>query len=284
MTQLLSDLNNACNDENKNVFIRFMHGLGDSIQFEIVLAHIKKYKPNWHVEISSRECYKDLYVDYPETLTKYDLYFRVLFSAGMYQPQWHDLPLTKVTRCLEREFKITPDISLYDIKMPVLNSYSYINILNEHYILIHPHGITSQNRKNMTDDEIIVLADKINDLGVLPVILDFNDRCVHLPYTRITIPFSIPTLNCIIRNAKMVIGIDSGVEHYAPTLGIPTVIIWKKWFPLHNIEPNPLLINWITLDTFNYFEGEPTPDKFDYFFEHYNPRFYNSITDITIGI
>ncbi len=36
-----------------NVLLRFRHGLGDAVQFTIVLKHLQKYRPDWQVDVTS---------------------------------------------------------------------------------------------------------------------------------------------------------------------------------------------------------------------------------------
>ncbi len=34
-----------------NVLIEFAHGLGDAVQFSVVLKHLRKYKPDWNIDV-----------------------------------------------------------------------------------------------------------------------------------------------------------------------------------------------------------------------------------------
>lgn len=258
--------------------IQFLHGLGDAVQLSIVLKHIPE-----QTYIKTNRAFQSLYQPITNDLEPK----KILFSGGIWEDKYKHLPPTKVTRCLVREFNIVPDPSLYSYELPRFTSEIAKNYLSDKgkYILIHANGVTSRNKKDMTDEEILYFIQLVKYQGFTPILLDFYNYLTHIDCERTNIPFSIETLSHLLIHAERLIGIDSGPEHMSLAYGTPTSVIWKEWCPFHNIDPHPCLDNWITNDAFKYFNSEETgrlSEKLDPIIHKYNISYYRKLNDIKI--
>jgi len=279
--------------------IQFYHGLGDAVQLSIVLKHlpVNTYvKTHNHLQAlfplpinpDTNTIYPFWEEGYENSLSKPESLKKLLFSGGIWEPQWKHLPPTKVTRCLTREFQIVPDPTLYQYELPVFDNELANDFLADkgNYMLIHANGITSRTRKDLTDDEIYYFIELVKSQGFTPILLDFYNYLTHIDCERTNIPFSVEALGTLLIKAKRLIGIDSGPEHMSLAYGTPTTIVWKEWCPFHNIDPHPWLDNWITNDVFKHFipmDGRLS-NKIESTLHKYNISFYRSIRDVNFEI
>jgi hypothetical protein len=199
-----------------SVLIRFMHGLGDAVQFTAVLQHIRQHRPDWEVDVYSlrgkhsafhglcRRSYHEQEGERPSRPygARYDLGWFENYNG------YTDRPNSKITNCLQEVFHIPYDANLgrYQVQVsaaamerageylgsigcqrsavsdqPLLigNSVS-TNGKQEsgryNAIIFHYQGNTSQDKKNLTHEQVKALVDLCLEAGFVPVILDWDGR------------------------------------------------------------------------------------------------------------
>lgn len=259
------------------VKLRFWHGLGDCVQFSICLKHLAKYRPYWKITVISRPPFQSLFADYPEQ-PEYDYEKDLWFSFGKYG--YSDrVPATKVVRCLVRELEFAEnelDPSLWVYEFPKLRCPIVETFLDGvgPFVLIHGWGVSSPKMKNLSFDEISHLIGRVRASGQEPILIDFRSELPVFDCLTARMPFSIASLSNLLGRADRLIGVDSGPEHAAIALGLPTTLIWKLYHCGHNCEPGAE--NWITVESFK----EVVGDLPDWFWESYDWRFWNDISDI----
>lgn len=248
-----------------NILFNFPHGLGDVVQFSIVLAHLSDH----FYDVKTLPSWQNYF---PLRLKEYDQEKRILFSPG--DPELsRDYP-TKTTRCLIKELGVLPDQEKFTYQSPIFMPLEP----REPYVLIHGRGVSCPKRKNLTDAEILNLANHVKNQGYTPLLLDFSGLMTHL---NIELPLQKPSLEYVaglILGCDRMIGIDSGPEHLACALNKKVDIIWKDYLPFTNIEPHSCLTNWICAQSLlNWQESYAIPDEW---WTKYHVKFYQEIGEI----
>jgi len=138
------------------LLLRFGHGLGDNAQFAIVLKHLKKYHPDWNIDIEvpqgttsfftglcrnadaiessilkslriAKYCsiisamygYNGMKIENTEEYTKkYDQVIDVSFS--MPKTNFDSVPSTKTTECITETFHMEPIKALYQYQVNII--------------------------------------------------------------------------------------------------------------------------------------------------------------------
>ena len=245
------------------VLLKFGHGLGDAVQFTIVLKHIQKKRPKWKVDVLSgvgkHSCYYGLcnntYAHNREIKkNKYDKIIDVRWYEWyeMGEIKRADLPATKVTKSLLRELNIDPDPELfgYDIKVQDNNRKlvkKYFDSLppNKGVVPIHYEANTSSRAKNLTHTLIEKVCRALKQNDYQPIILDWDNRS-PLPNGRTIFKPGQKhflwngngtgdgnTLAAMIEASALFIGVDSGPLHVAGATDTPTIGMWREHHPLH---------------------------------------------------
>ncbi len=248
-----------------NVLLRFRHGLGDAVQFTIVLKHLQKYRPHWQVDVTSlpgkhsamaglcRCSYNDKKAR-PDK-SAYD---------QVYNIDWHEaatasrqVPSTKVTRCLTETFRIMPDLSLYRYE---IRRSEAARARAAHYLqrvsgerplrhgrypvmLFHYQGNTSGGEKNLGHDQAREICQAALAEGLVPVILDWDRRSPLPDQQDIFCPEvgagdlwgntgtgDAEMLAALIDQAFLMVGVDSGPVHVAGATNTPTLAVWTRHF------------------------------------------------------
>src|SRR5437870_2605304 len=108
-----------------NVLIRFMHGLGDAVQFTAVLRHLERYRPDWDIDMYSlrgkhsafhglcRRSFHDQEAERPAGP------YNVSYDLGWFENynRYSDRPNSKITNCLAEVFGIPyqPELGRYQV-------------------------------------------------------------------------------------------------------------------------------------------------------------------------
>ncbi|MGE3779858.1 MAG: FkbM family methyltransferase [Pirellulaceae bacterium] len=250
----------------ERVLLDFRHGLGDAVQFGIVLRHLSQYRPQWIVDVKSlRGKHSALTAFCHASFHDGD----VVFSADCYdrivEVHWNeadrgfaDVPSTKVSRCLIDEFGIAPDPELFDYRLPFgeaagLLAARYLESIcggrelrdgRFPVMLLHYQGNTAQSQKDLTHEAALALCDGAMQAGLVPVILDWDGRSPLPNGTTIFCPQTGPgdiwggfgsgdaeTLAALIEQSALMVGIDSGPLHVAGGTTTPTYAVWTGHFP-----------------------------------------------------
>lgn len=290
-------------EEQKNVYLRFRHGLGDCAQFTIVLKHIKKYKPHWSVDVAASKgrlsCFNglcnDAYLLGREHKRNYDKTIDVQWNEAGFQKQ--GFPASKVTKSLIEEFDIEPDKSLYKYTINVQsnakkNARKYISELPEpnKVVIIHNHGKTSTQMKDVDNSIIRELCRKLVWCDCTPVVLDWDNHCKFTNNQTIFSPGSghwlwdgrqgdAGTITALIQQSKLFIGIDSGPLHLAGATETPSLGLWTSHYPSHFYDLCPNVKHLVPRDARRHIRSMEWQKVQRHFENAYRHSYYGSLKD-----
>jgi ADP-heptose:LPS heptosyltransferase/2-polyprenyl-3-methyl-5-hydroxy-6-metoxy-1,4-benzoquinol methylase len=291
-----------------NVLVRFRHGLGDAVQFTIVLKHIRQYRPEWHVDVAALVgkhsayhglCRQMLILDHQKGPPPgYD---------EVYSLDWHecrtafaDCPSTKPARCLSEVFGISPsqDLFRYEIRYG-----ERARTLARKYlagvcpsgpdadgrfpaVLIHYQGNTSGNRKDLPHDLARDVCEVVLHCGAVPVILDWDRRSalvdgkkIHNPGAEHELwhgigPGDAESLAALIDASRLLIGVDSGPLHVAGATHTQAIGVWTQHHPVHYFDLAENVFHFVPGDHEKHAAG---PQAVDYFRTAYHWRTYKQL-------
>ncbi|MFQ5731658.1 MAG: FkbM family methyltransferase [Planctomycetaceae bacterium] len=253
--------------QHRNVLIRFRHGLGDAVQLTVVLKHLQRDHPGWNVDVAAlvgkhsafRGLCRNVFVldrdrysigDYAEVL---DLDWPECATC------YRDCPSTKAECCLRDVFRLTPrpELCRYLIargEEATEEARRYLGQICKTNpddrgrfpaVPIHYEGNTSADAKDLPVELIRAVCEEIIGLGLVPVILDWDQRSPLPDDVRIFNPHAdldlwgrtgtgdAEVLAALIEQSTLMIGIDSGPLHVAGAASTPTIAVWTGHHPLH---------------------------------------------------
>lgn len=251
------------------ILIKFGHGLGDAVQLTVVLRHLRKYAPNWLVDVWSlhgkhsahRTLCSRVYSDYGEQPRDSEYDQIINLSWFECQRSFDNVPSTKPALCLTDVFQIAPDPELfyYDI-----HPTPQAELLAEQYLhdvtgadatngrwpvcVIHYQGNTSSERKNLSHDVALEVCRSLRSGGITPVILDWDrrsplpdDREIFCPGTGHDLwggfgSGDAGTIAALIQRSQLCIGVDSGPLHCAGATTTPTIGVWTGHLPIRYFD------------------------------------------------
>jgi FkbM family methyltransferase len=253
------------------VLLTFNHGLGDACQFTVILRHLRKYRPDWTVDVWSlrgkhsafhglcRKSYHDQ-EEFPQE--KYDRRFDIFWYENYYG--YTDRPNSKITNCLAEVFGIPYDPALGRYQVQISSEAREIarNYLQSigcqeigqrfNAVLFHYEGNTSADKKNLSHEQITPMLATVLTAGYVPVILDWDCRSplpdgvrIFKPEVRIgDIWGSFGTgdaerIAALIDASTAFVGIDSGPGKIASSTETPTLICWTRMHPIQFHDPAP---------------------------------------------
>lgn len=225
-----------CNDAER-VSIQFPHGLGDCVQFTVVLKHLRKYRPNWEIDIACADeprarLFKNLCRNCYTTRQKPGAEY-----SKTYNIRFHEHPhLSKVWQCLRFEFNIEPELELFRYELP----HTKTQLQNK--VILHYRGASSTHKKDLHDEEIIPVIEWLERAGVEPVILDWYNKGVY----RIAPPAD--ELATLFESARAWVGIDSGPGHVGGAVDAPGVVVWTGHHPSRFYDPAPNVTHLVPAD------------------------------------
>jgi len=298
----------------RTALLRFPHGLGDCVQLTCILRHFQKFRPNWIVDVVvgtgkhtlfaglCRRAYSDCEPVPPDE--SYDL----ATDVGFYENYnaYGDVPSTKVTNCLRDVFQIAPDPTLLNYQIAVSGEAKQraraalvrLGIPETDdgsrfkFVLAHYKGNTSQEKKNLSDADLIETAHLCGDNGFFLVVLDWDHRTgdvlSHHPAVKLVSHVSDPTLwkgygtgdgetiAALAGYAGACVGIDSGPGHVFGSAPTPAVIVWVRHHPVQFYDLCPNVIHLLPED-----HRSVPPAHHDhvwnYFRDNYNFRIYKEL-------
>lgn len=299
--------------QKENVLIKFSHGLGDAVQLTAVLKHLRRYRPDWDVDVAALAgkhsafyglC-RQVYVlkEQRADETRYDR----VFDLGWHEcsTSFSEWPSTKVERCLTEVFRMIPDPELcsYSIRIGetarkqarrYLDRICSGNCLDDgRYpaVLIHYEGNTSAEYKNLPTEVVRSLCEMAIRRGFVPVILDWDQRSplpdgkrIHNPNTSSSLWGGLGTgdaevLAALIESASVMIGVDSGPLHVAAATSTPTVGVWTHHHPLHYMGLSDSVTHLVPAGHEELLRGDS--DKGRRFFEsHYRYETYEELNEL----
>lgn len=256
------------------ILIRFVHGLGDALQLSVVLKHLKRYRPDWEVDVlagrgkhSALEglCHASYHDQGQFPTGPYDQLLGITFAENY--NNFHDgRPGSKVTNCLRDEFGLDEwdaDLGRYYCHRPAEaggRAEEYLRSVgcakNEggkyNAVVLHYAGNTSEQKKNLAHWQAEALVDLARKLGRVPVVLDWDDRCPLADQKRAFCPRpgegdiwgnfgsgDAATIACLVHAAEAFVGIDSGPAHVAAATDTPSLVCWIGHHPMQFFDPAP---------------------------------------------
>jgi ADP-heptose:LPS heptosyltransferase len=233
------------------------------------LKHIKHYHPDWEIAV---ECMPGLHEIFNGICPAYQqihpLYWRNEYpnkktiSFARNTNVYPDCPSTKVTRCLLEEFDLQPIPELYgyeihpseDAKKKAAR-YQDEDLAGKPFAVIHYRGTASKEKKDLTDEEAKKIIAALQQQGLTPVILDWDDcrladnKEVFNPSRRHAYLWDqqrygdAGTIAALIQRAEVFFGIDSGPAHLAGATDTSSVVFWKDFHPVTNFDPCPNVLH-----------------------------------------
>jgi ADP-heptose:LPS heptosyltransferase len=307
-----------CNSgKPQEILILFSHGLGDSIQFTSVLEHLRVFYPDWKIDVAAHPgCYEAMRglcrnafplkeVKQVERNGNYDQVFRLAWKES--RSDLSKSPSTKTSRCLEENFKLSPQSELcrYSIHIPDATRESarrYMESIGAAYcdaeqgkdassrfrtVVIHYQGRTSREKKDLSQSFVRQVVQRILKCGRMPIILDWNStpgplinqRTVHCPRPGHPIwseskEGTASGVAALIEASEYMIGIDSGPLHIAGAVNTPTVGIWTRHHPIHYFDHADNVEHWVPRFHERLAAG---PAAVEYFRKNYRHQIYGDL-------
>lgn len=232
------------------VLVEFPHGLGDVVQFGVVLRHLRRHRPEWLVDVrvlagrraalggSARRAIEP--GDESPNQADYDRVMNIGFPA--------DPAKTKTVRCL-RELSLPPVPSLFRYRVAVTGAdraaaEDYLRPLGR-VLVAHHKGHTAKSRKDLADSDLVPLADECLRRGVRLLVLDFDGQTApplagHPAVTLLGDPAfrTAGRIAALKGRAVAWVGIDSGPGHVGGAVDTPGVVCWHGMDPRRYYDPH----------------------------------------------
>ncbi|WP_010585586.1 glycosyltransferase [Schlesneria paludicola] len=249
------------------ILIVFRHGLGDCVQFTVVVQHLLKWHPDWMIDLQFVDAGKgSLFQGFERVRVIARDEDRKPHYDEQYVLDWWEadsvesdaVPATKAEQCLRRIFGIEPEPDLCGYSFPGKSNTSkqveeYLQGIaggrleggRFPVVVLHYQGNSSPDQKNLTHDVAARLCAKVVALGYVPVILDWDhrsplpdDASIHCPTSRHPIWQGLgtgdaATIAQLIEASTLFIGIDSGPQKVAATTTTPMICVWRQMHPVH---------------------------------------------------
>jgi SAM-dependent methyltransferase/ADP-heptose:LPS heptosyltransferase len=303
-------------DDARSILIRFPHGLGDAVQLTSLLKHFNKARPGWAIDIVcgtgkhtifrglARRAYST-----DEPGPSEDGY-QMVTELGWYENYnaYGDCPSTKVTNCLRDVFQIEPDHGQLTYTIHVsdeakeraraaLIRFGIAECDGTQpgrfkLVLAHHKGNTSQEKKNLSDADLLATAHLCYAHGYTLGVLDWDGRTgdilSHHPAVKILSHVADPvlwlghgtgdgeTIAALGGMASACVGIDSGPGHVFGACPTPAVIVWVRHHPIQFYD---LAVNVVHLLPENHRSISPAHHEhcFAFFRDNYNHRIYRDV-------
>lgn len=260
------------------VLLRFVHGLGDAVQFSVVLKHLAKYRPEWRIDVRAGRgkhtaleglCHHITHDQEPEPKGPYD----TEAMLGWYENYagYADRPNSKITNCLAEVFGLGYDPSLgrYEIRLSAdarqravdyLRSTGARELGPEKFasVIIHYEGNTSTWKKNLRHWQARAIIDLVVRAGRTPIVLDWDGRSPLPDGKTIFCPAvgkgdiwggfgsgDAGVIAALVHCSEAFVGIDSGPGKCASATETPTLVCWREHHPIQFHDPAPNTVHLI---------------------------------------
>lgn len=302
------------------VLLRFPHGLGDAVQLTTVLLHLRRFRPEWAIDIEAKAGAASLFRGLARRVFvagqdrfragDYDL----IHTLAWWEPDacYRDSPGTKAERCLREVFRISPTRELCRYRIGVSASArrtaaDYLAAVTGQAnpsesgryraVVVHYQGNSARRRKNMDEEAIRRMIDRIIGLGYVVVLLDFETppRSAILRAPNVDWPAGAvacpdaghalwkgagtgdgETLAALIAQASLFVGIDSGPAHVACATDTPGVMVWTGHHPVHYCAPSENMVHMVTDEHRQLLRGRAAHGQ-RFFEDHYRHRHYRDL-------
>ena len=256
-------MNPTIRPESKTVNLIFRHGLGDCVQFTIVLKHLRHYYPNTRFAVCAKPGRETIFTGladavFPIEVPKrwVDVCWDQELNIRFVRPTRNqlNLPNSKVTECLLDELGLEPIEALYRYAIEP-DEFAEANAANlikstmgrgpHSFGLVHFYSECSTEEKNLTENEALQVGYCLRAHGIEPVYLDFANRIKptsHIAQNRFKIIGAerrpAPRiLHELIKKAACFVGIDSGPAHLAAATDTATWVLWGSTCAPYCFDP-----------------------------------------------
>lgn len=303
------DLENA-----ESLVLRMKHGLGDTIQTQVLVRHLKHYYPHLRIGVEARPGRQSCLIGvadevhslvHPWTwLDDYQHHIKLDWCRS--NGCWENVPATKPTQCLFDEFQLEPIEKFYYYEMhPTAESQEKAarfikeELANRPYGILHYRGCTNPLQKDLTNWEAYCLCAGMVCNGLVALVLDWGPA-PHLAADDIVHPGNghwlwqgyknggdAGVVFELIRQAELAFFVDSGPAHLAGATDTLSYVFYPDHWnvhPVHVIEPCKNLTHLIPVYHRRFLQGNADFGE-AYFGEHYNHLTYQGeLTDMIEGI
>lgn len=208
---VVNSMTPAANQSPRAMLLKFWHGLGDAVQFTVVLKHLAREYQGWNIDVVGKRgkhtafrglCRQTFHEDEPRPGDAAYHSVRDVFWYENYNA-YANCPNSKVTNCLAEAFgviydptlgryEVRPEMEDFQMTAAYLRSIGCVEVGRDgsdgtrgryNAVLFHYQGNTSPEKKNLSDDLVLGLCRQVIDQRMVPVILDW-DRRSRLPDQR----------------------------------------------------------------------------------------------------
>lgn len=230
------------------VLFDFPHGLGDCVQFAVVLRHLAAAYQDWVIDVRTHPAKMAVFRHVAnKILSLHDKDVDLTPYKSISRPSFADQPtMTKTLSCLKAyKLAVKPDLMQYKIELrldDLAAAYAFYRLNNldpAKTIIVHHKGHSLKSRKNLTDKQITPLVEKAHERGLSLVILDFDylldpELRTHPAVIPLVDPFYMDAgkVAALKTMARSWVGIDSGPGHVGGAVNKPGVMVWTGNHPL----------------------------------------------------
>ena len=279
------------------LLLLFQHGLGDCLQFTIVLKHLRHYYPQIEIGVVAGLGRDNVFYGLADKhwplchpFTWRDETWDSTLDVEWRRPTFNYLaaPTTKVSESLITEFGLQPIPELFKYEMieqPGAREQArpFLDSLPKPFAIIHGYSEVSNEQKNLTEQEALAIANGLLDQGTTPLFLDpsrqlrnhrGDPRFKFLDKTILGRWGNAQVLRAIMQEAQSVWAIDSGPSHLAATTPTPTHVIWKKTNPSYCFDPCGNVVHYLPPDWETLYHPRWAEEAIAFFKEHYTFKIY----------
>lgn len=285
-------------------------GLGDAVQFNIVLKHIRHYHPDWDVFVESSHgkeschtgfCAKTYCVEDKNT-PNFDLVLNFPFEEPNAQTcEWaieHSVPASKPTTAIKSILKENPIKDYFKYEMNVdentrRRAKKYIESLPKKngIVILHYQACSTPHNKNIDAHDAERICKSLLVNGYTPLIFDWFGTS-HLPDNKKIFcpgrghqiwegkPYGdAKTIAAIIDQVRLFIGVDSGPLHIAGCCKTPTIGFWKHHHPVHYFDLSDNVTHLISGDNRKHIRSPKSIHRGpiqDFFEKNYKHQYYSN--------
>lgn len=222
------------------LLIKFRHGLGDAVQLLCAVRQLQRHHPDWEITVATGRGKDSLFAGIAHDVltqdfnaineTKFDRVEDLVWPEN--RQVFPNAPCSKASRCLSEVFGVTPEVTDGLRIQPSLivtarvERYVSNELGGKKFGLIHYQGNTAQEMKNIGHERARLIRDQMCQIGLIPVLLDWDFRSPLISEGTICPNRDHPlwggyatgdgaTLVALIERASLMVAIDSGPGHVA---------------------------------------------------------------------
>lgn len=286
-------------------------GLGDAVQFNIVLKHIKHYHPDWEVYVESSRgkdschtgfCKRTFCVEDRNTPV-FDTILNFPFEEPNTQTcDWsleHNVPASKPTSAIKKVLNQIPIKEYFKYQINIdentrRRARKYMESLPQKngIVILHYQACSSPNNKNIDPHDAERICKSLLVNGYTPLIFDWFGTSPLPDNKKIFCPSKghpvwgehknngeAKMIAALIEQARLFVGVDSGPLHVAGCCQTPAIGFWKYHHPAHYYDLTDNVTHLISGDNRKHLRSQKSShrSKVQEFFENnYKHHYYHN--------